>query len=158
MASIVTPSDGRYRANVFVAGKRKSRVFRTKRKADAWAARTETVLREERKSLPGERFTLADALRKYRDEISEQARRAVGACAYRRVPRFADLSVFLTFGFRHAVYSILLAGRSLEIRQRRDGHPGVRFAGRRVRGGKAGVAVDCHEPGARHACQDPPDH
>jgi hypothetical protein len=74
MASIVKTSDGRYRAHVFVAGKRKSRVFRTKRKADAWAARTETVLREERESLPGERFTLADALRKYRDEISPSKR------------------------------------------------------------------------------------
>jgi integrase len=74
MASIVKMPDGRYRAHVFVAGKRKSGVFRTKREADAWAAWTETVLREEREILPGERFTLADALRKYRDEISPSKR------------------------------------------------------------------------------------
>jgi integrase len=74
MASIIKTADGRYRAHVFVAGRRKTRVFRTKREADAWAAQTETTFRTEREALPGERYTLADALKRYRDEVSPTKR------------------------------------------------------------------------------------
>ncbi|MDR1648308.1 MAG: site-specific integrase [Zoogloeaceae bacterium] len=49
-------------------------MFRTKREADAWAAQTETGFREENDILPGERFTLADALKRYRDEVSPSKR------------------------------------------------------------------------------------
>ncbi|MDR2365997.1 MAG: site-specific integrase [Zoogloeaceae bacterium] len=74
MASIIKTPDGRYRAHVFVQGQRKSRVFRTKREADAWAAQTETGFRKEQDAMPGERFTLADALKRYRDEVSPSKR------------------------------------------------------------------------------------
>jgi hypothetical protein len=70
MASIIKTPDGRYWVHVFVAGRRKSRVLRAKREADAWAAQTETAFRAEREALPGERYTLANALKPYRDEVS----------------------------------------------------------------------------------------
>jgi integrase len=74
MASILRGADGRYRAHVYVQGRRKSKVFRTKREADAWAAQTETGLRTAQAALPGERHTLADALKRYRDEVSSTKR------------------------------------------------------------------------------------
>ncbi|MDR0735788.1 MAG: hypothetical protein LBF51_02965 [Zoogloeaceae bacterium] len=88
MASILKAQDGRYRAHVFVRGKRKSRVFRTRREADAWAARMETSLRQERDTPPGERYTLADALAKYRDAGGGIVRACLGECApgYCRLP------------------------------------------------------------------------
>lgn len=68
MASI-TPTASGYRAQVYVAGVRDSATKRTRREALAWAAARETEIREQ-KSLPAAvRFTLADALRRYRDEV-----------------------------------------------------------------------------------------
>lgn len=61
---------GGYRAQVAIKGVRKSASFRTKREAVAWAAALETEIRENADKTPGERHTLADALTRYRDEVS----------------------------------------------------------------------------------------
>ena len=68
MASII-PSKKGFRAQVCVKGLRDSATFRTKREASVWAAKREAELldpaaREE------EHHTLADALERYRDEVS----------------------------------------------------------------------------------------
>jgi integrase len=60
---------GKYRAMIFVRGKRTSKTFRTKREAEAWGAQQEAELREHA-GLEIGRHTLADALKKYRDEVS----------------------------------------------------------------------------------------
>ena len=69
MASIAAHKDG-YRAQVYVAGQRDSKVFRTKREAFAWATAREVALREEAKKPLGKKHTLLDALRKYGEEVS----------------------------------------------------------------------------------------
>lgn len=73
MASIQAYKTG-YRAQVFVAGVRRSEIFRTKREAEAWAAETETELRSTAKLLPGERTTLRQVLERYRDEVTPTKR------------------------------------------------------------------------------------
>jgi integrase len=67
MASIYSTSTG-FRAQVFVHGKRKTKVFRTKREAVAWAAATETSLREV--AARGEQHTLAEAIDRYLEEVT----------------------------------------------------------------------------------------
>jgi integrase len=67
MASIYATDTG-FRAQVFVQGKRKTKVFRTKREAAAWAAATETALREV--ATKGEQHTLGDAIRRYIEDVS----------------------------------------------------------------------------------------
>lgn len=73
MASITKHKDG-YRAQVYVKGVRDSATFRTKREADAWASSRETELRSDALKSPGERHTLADAMRKYAKEVSPTKR------------------------------------------------------------------------------------
>lgn len=69
MASISKYKDG-YRAQVAILGTRESKVFRTKREASAWASAREQEIRSESEKLPGEKFTLRDALRKYGETVS----------------------------------------------------------------------------------------
>ncbi len=69
MASI-RPKGSRYRAFVKVDGKRATRVFDTKRAALAWANEQEAQLSGS--TLPDK--TLADALQRYSDEVSEKKR------------------------------------------------------------------------------------
>jgi len=67
MASIYPTSTG-FRAQVFVSGKRKTKVFRTKREASAWAAAMETELRTVAEK--GEQHSLGDAIRRYLKDVS----------------------------------------------------------------------------------------
>ena len=71
MASIYKTSTG-YRAQVNLNGIRESATFRTKREAEAWASALEHE-RRVRKSQPGS-HTLAQALERYRDEVSPTKR------------------------------------------------------------------------------------
>lgn len=73
MASIQPTAKG-YRAQVFVRGVRDSATFRTRREANAWAAQRDAELRDDAEKTPGEKYTLADALKKYRDEVSPSKR------------------------------------------------------------------------------------
>lgn len=73
MASIVSHRDG-YRAQVYVKGQRDSATFRTKREAAAWASARETELRESAAKPAGDKHTLADALGRYREEVSPHKR------------------------------------------------------------------------------------
>lgn len=73
MASITKTAAG-YRAQIYVRGERDSGTFRTKREAEAWAARRETELREGQKLLPGERITLRETLKRYAEEVSPSKR------------------------------------------------------------------------------------
>lgn len=57
-----------------VKGVRDSATRRTKREAEAWAASRETELRSDALKSPGERHTLADAMRKYAEEVSPTKR------------------------------------------------------------------------------------
>ena len=73
MASIEKHKDG-YRAQVYVAGTRESKKFRTSREANAWASMRETELRANTNKLPKDKHTLRDLLEKYRDEVSPTKR------------------------------------------------------------------------------------
>ena len=73
MATIIKTKSG-YRVQVYVSGVRESKTFRTKREADAWGSAREIQLRAEKTMLPGEKFTLADAMRRYVDEVSPTKR------------------------------------------------------------------------------------
>ena len=73
MASITKTQNG-YRAQINIKGTRDSKVFRTKREADSWAAARETELREIASKRPGERYTLRDAFQKYAAEVSTRKR------------------------------------------------------------------------------------
>lgn len=66
MASILKYPNG-YRAQVFVGGVRKSKTFRTKREAEAWAFSCEESIKNS--DDVGER-TLRDAITRYRKEVS----------------------------------------------------------------------------------------
>lgn len=57
-------------------GSRESKVFPTKREAEAWAAQRETFLRGEAKKSPAERHTLGEVLEKYSEEIASGMRGA----------------------------------------------------------------------------------
>lgn len=59
-----------WRAQVAILGVRKAKSFRTKREAVAWASALETEIRANVSAAPGSKFTLADALTRYRDEVS----------------------------------------------------------------------------------------
>lgn len=73
MSSIVKSAKG-YRAQVYVKGERDSQTFRTKREAEAWAAARETELRERKTTAPEARYTFAELLRKYGEEVSPHKR------------------------------------------------------------------------------------
>lgn len=90
MASIKPHSSGGFRAFVCVQGVRESKVLKGKREAQQWAAMREMELREQAGKSPAVRFTLADALEKYRDEVSPSKRGGVKECvrinAFLRMP------------------------------------------------------------------------
>lgn len=68
MASITPYKDG-WRAFVLIDGKRKSKTFRVKREANAWAAAEEKA-EEERKALPeSARHTVRDMLERYARDV-----------------------------------------------------------------------------------------
>jgi integrase len=69
MASIKPHGTG-WRVQVYVKGVRDSSIHRTKREATAWGAARELELRTDSEKVEGDKHTLADALVKYRDEIS----------------------------------------------------------------------------------------
>ncbi|WP_064496234.1 tyrosine-type recombinase/integrase [Ralstonia insidiosa] len=71
MASISQHSAG-WRAQVYVAGTRDSKVFRTKREAQLWASSREIELREQKNKSPAERHTVAEMLARYREEVSSK--------------------------------------------------------------------------------------
>jgi integrase len=73
MASIAPHKDG-YRVFVCVNNVRKTKTFKTKREANAWAAAMETQLRETAGSTPSERHTLAELIAKYRAEVTPHKR------------------------------------------------------------------------------------
>lgn len=74
MASIRPHKSGGYRVQINIKGNRDSQVFRTKREAEGWAAARETELRSTARKPLGERYTLSDAMRRYRDEVSPTKR------------------------------------------------------------------------------------
>jgi len=69
MPNFVKTSTG-WRCQIYVDGKRESKTFRTKREADAWGAAREVELREEKTKHPGAKFTFAEAMEKYKEEVS----------------------------------------------------------------------------------------
>lgn len=73
MASIKPHSKG-YRAFVCVNYIRDSSIFRTKREAEIWAARRETELRTGANLPLCEKYTLANTIERYRDEVSPTKR------------------------------------------------------------------------------------
>lgn len=73
MASIQKLARG-YRAHVYVKGVRDSQVFRTQREAKAWAEARTAELRADEGKAPSEKHTLAQAMRKYREEVSPKKR------------------------------------------------------------------------------------
>lgn len=75
MASIKPYKDG-WRAQLYVSGVRDSATFRLKREAEAWAARRRAEILAEKNTPAGEKFTLSQALEKYRDEVSPGKRGA----------------------------------------------------------------------------------
>lgn len=73
MASITKTAKG-YRAQIYVKGIRDSKVFRTKREAEAWGASRETEIRTGATKSPGEKHTLKDAMERYALEVSPTKR------------------------------------------------------------------------------------
>lgn len=73
MASIQKTAKG-YRAQVYVRGIRDSQTFRTRREATAWAEARTLALRADAVKTPQERHTLADAMRRYAEEVSPSKR------------------------------------------------------------------------------------
>lgn len=64
----------RYRAEVHVDGRRVGKSFRTLREAKAWAESCTTTLRAEAETPVGERYTLAEAMARYAEEVSPAKR------------------------------------------------------------------------------------
>lgn len=73
MASI-SPYRNGYRVQVCVKGARDTKVFRTRREANAWGAARETELRTQANTPPADLHTLAEAMRKYGEEVSPHKR------------------------------------------------------------------------------------
>ena len=69
MASIQRYKNG-FRAFVCAAGVRKTKTFRTRREATAWAAECENSLHTAAHEVPAESHTLADALIRYRQDVA----------------------------------------------------------------------------------------
>jgi integrase len=74
MATIFPMPSGKYRAQVYVSGVRDSRVFRTRREAQQWAAIRENELRKNKLKPKAEIFTLGQAMDKYAAEVSPEKR------------------------------------------------------------------------------------
>lgn len=73
MSSIVKLPNG-YRALVTVNCVRKTKCFPSKREAQQWAAMTETMLRQKEKLPVSQRFTLAEVMNRYSEEVSIKKR------------------------------------------------------------------------------------
>ena len=73
MASITQQKNG-WRAQVYVAGERDSKVFRTQREAKSWAAAREIEMRRLKTVPAGDLHTVRDMLKRYGEEISPQKR------------------------------------------------------------------------------------
>lgn len=58
-----------YRAEIEIQGIRKSKSFDSKREALQWVAKEESSIREDVKTAPAAKYTLRQALEKYRDEV-----------------------------------------------------------------------------------------
>ncbi|OZI26060.1 integrase [Bordetella genomosp. 9] len=71
MASI-TPHKNGWRAQVYVAGERDSKILRTQREAKAWATAREVELRQLKGAPPGDRYTVQQMLERYAKEVSVQ--------------------------------------------------------------------------------------
>lgn len=68
--SITILPSGKFRVQVYVAGVRDSKSFRTKREAQAWGAARETELRAMRGKAPGEKHTLGELLDLFSDKVA----------------------------------------------------------------------------------------
>lgn len=73
MASITQHKDG-WRAQVYVAGERDSKVFRTQREARAWSSAREVELRKRKTTPAGELHTVREMLEQYGETISPRKR------------------------------------------------------------------------------------
>lgn len=73
MASITAHKDG-WRAQVYVAGERNSKVLRTQREAKAWASAREIEMRRLKTTPAGDLHTVGQMLKRYGEEISPQKR------------------------------------------------------------------------------------
>lgn len=71
MAYIRKTASG-YRAEIEIKGVRKSKSFDTKREAQIWAASEETQINQSASLAPRSKYTLRQALEKYRDEICQR--------------------------------------------------------------------------------------
>jgi len=71
MAYIKKTATG-YRAQTTINGQRKSKSFSSKREAQDWASKEEADVRENLAKSPASKFTLKQALEKYRDEIAQR--------------------------------------------------------------------------------------
>lgn len=71
MASIKPHKDG-WRAQLYVAGVRDSKVLRTQREAKAWASARETELRQRKDAQPADLHTVRDMLTRYEKEVSSE--------------------------------------------------------------------------------------
>ncbi|AOI92120.1 tyrosine-type recombinase/integrase [Burkholderia pseudomultivorans] len=97
MAS-VTKHKSQWRAQIYVRGTRESKIFRTKREAEAWAATRETTLREQETLTPAQRHTVRELFEKYSTDVSEGKRGAIEETArirafIREFPDIADLTL-----------------------------------------------------------------
>ena len=111
MSSVQKTPKG-YRAQVFVAGKRDSGTFRTKREADAWAAQREAELR----APPApESHTLKEALERYAAEVTPKKRSA--GWEYKRIRAFlADPALPCSSPIRKISPQILGVWRDARLR------------------------------------------
>jgi integrase len=66
----IKPYKSGWRVQLYVAGVRDSATFRLKREAENWAAVRKAEILAEKNTAPGCKFTLGQALEKYRDEVS----------------------------------------------------------------------------------------
>lgn len=97
MASI-TPHKNGWRVQVYVAGVRDSKVVRTQREARAWGAQRELELRTAKSQPAAERHTVAEAFRRYGEEVSITKRGARAeqlrlAAFIRDFPTLAELTL-----------------------------------------------------------------
>jgi integrase len=74
MASITKQENGRWRAQIYVSGKRASKTFNTKSAAKSWAARKESDL--ETPQVAASRLTFGEVMDRYSREVSANKRGA----------------------------------------------------------------------------------
>jgi integrase len=71
MASITQQPNGKWRAQIFVKGRRDTQVFRTQREAKSWAVSREEEMRRLSGVPEDEKHTLKQALERYIEEVTE---------------------------------------------------------------------------------------